>query len=60
MLRKSKSKVPPRSYAGAHGGQGDDLRQPAWLHQRQVLPDQPSGFLWWSDCISGQGKSMDV
>ena len=22
-----------------------DLRQPAWLHQGQVLPDQPSGFL---------------
>ena len=22
-----------------------DLRQLAWLHQGQVLPDQPSGFL---------------
>jgi len=32
-------------------------RQPAWLHQGQVLPDQPSGLLWWSDCISGQGKN---
>jgi len=21
------------------------LRQPAWLHRGQVLPDQPSGFL---------------
>jgi len=26
-------KHPPRSYAKAHGGQGGDLRQPAWLHQ---------------------------
>jgi len=36
---------PPRRYAKAHGGQGGDLRQPAWLHQGRVLPDQPSGFL---------------
>jgi len=36
---------PPRSYAKAHGGQGGDMRLPAWLHQGQVLPDQPSGFL---------------
>ena len=28
-----------RSPAKAHGGQGGDSRQPAWLHQRQVLPD---------------------
>ena len=33
---------PPRSYAKAHRGQGDDLRQPAWLLKVQVLPDQPS------------------
>jgi len=33
------------------------LRQPAWLHQGQVLPDQPSGLLWWSDYTIGQGKS---
>jgi len=37
--------------------QGGDSRQPAWLHHRQVLPDQPSGLLWWSDYIRGQGKS---
>jgi len=24
--------------------EGGDLRQPAWLHRGQVLPDQPSGF----------------
>ena len=35
----------PRGYAKAHGGQGGDSRQPAWLHQGQVLPDQPTGFL---------------
>ena len=29
----------------------------AWFHQGQVPPDQPSDFLWWSDCSSGQGKS---
>jgi len=28
-----------------HGGQGGDSKQPAWLHQGQLLPDQPSGFL---------------
>lgn len=27
------------------GGQGDDSRQPAMLHQGQLLPDQPSGLL---------------
>ncbi|PKU34574.1 rna-directed dna polymerase from mobile element jockey-like [Limosa lapponica baueri] len=26
-------------------GGGSDSRQPAWLHQGQVLPDQPSGLL---------------
>jgi len=36
---------PPRSYAKAHGGQVGNLRQPAWLHQGQVLPDQAYGFL---------------
>ncbi|KAJ7416937.1 hypothetical protein WISP_67778 [Willisornis vidua] len=46
----------PGSYAKAHGGQGGDLRQPACLHQGQILPDQPSDFLQWSDYINGQGK----
>jgi len=36
---------PHRSCAKAHGGQGGDLRQPAWLHQGQVLPDHTNGFL---------------
>ena len=36
---------PPRRYAKAHGGQGGDSRQPAWIHQGQVLPHQRSGFL---------------
>lgn len=29
-----------------------DQRQPVWLHQRQILPDQPSD-LWCGDYISG-------
>jgi len=29
----------------ALGEQGGDSRQPAWLQQGQVLPDQPRGFL---------------
>jgi len=36
---------PPRSYAKAHGGQRGNLRQPVWLHEGKVLPDQPNGFL---------------
>ena len=48
---------PPRSHAKARGGQGGDLRQSAQLHQGQVLPDQTSGLLWWSDYISGQGNN---
>jgi len=32
-----------------HGEQGGDLRQPEWLHQGQVLPDQPRGLLWWHE-----------
>lgn len=40
---------PPGSCAEAHREQGNDLKQPAQLHQGQVLPGQPSGFLWWSD-----------
>ena len=51
---------PPTSYATAPGGQGGDVRQPTWLHQGQVLPNQPSGLLWWSDYTSRQGKSNCV
>jgi len=29
------------SYAKAHGRQGCYTRQPTWLHQGQILPDQP-------------------
>jgi len=36
---------PPRRYVKAHGGKGGDSGQPAWLHQGQALPHQPSGFL---------------
>jgi len=36
---------PPRSLAKACGRQGGGLRQPAWLHQGQLLPDQPRGLL---------------
>lgn len=28
---------------------GCDPRQPGCLYQGQILPDQPSGLLWWSD-----------
>ncbi|TRZ21714.1 hypothetical protein HGM15179_005383 [Zosterops borbonicus] len=31
--------------AKAHGGRGGDLRQSAWLHEGQILPDPPSGLL---------------
>ena len=33
-----------------------DLRQSAWLHQRQIVPDQSSGLLWWTVSITGQRK----
>lgn len=48
--------APLRSCAKAHGGQGGDSRQPAWLHQGQVQPDQPSGLLWWSKYMNGHRK----
>ena len=48
---------PPTGYVKAHGGQGGDIRQPVWLHEGQVLPDQPSGIVQWNDYIGGQGKS---
>ena len=35
----------PGSYAEAHGKVEDDARQPAWLPQEQVLPDQHGGLL---------------
>ena len=34
-----------------------DLRKPLWLHQGQIVTDQPGGLLWWSDNISGQRMS---
>lgn len=35
-------------------------RQPEWLHQGRIFPDQASGFLRWSDCISQQVKTTEV
>lgn len=34
---------PPVSYTKAHGSEGVDKGQPAWLHQ-EVLPHRPSGL----------------
>ena len=31
--------------------------EPAWLYQGQILPHQPSGFLWWCNNKGGQGKN---
>lgn len=36
---------PPGNCAKAHGKDRGDMRQPAWLHQEPVLPDQLSGPL---------------
>jgi len=47
---------PPRRDAKAYVKQGGDLRQLAWLHQEQIIPDQSCGFLWWSGCIGGPRK----
>jgi len=47
---------PPRIYVKALEGWASDIRQPAQLHQRQILPDPSGGLLWWSDSIGGQGK----
>lgn len=46
----------PKKYTKAYGEQERDSRQVSWLHQGEVLSDQPSGFLWWSDYNSGQWK----
>lgn len=35
-------------------------REPEWLHQGQIIPDQSSGLLQWSDCMSQQVKTTDV
>ena len=47
---------PSGYHVKAHTRQRGDLRQSAWLHQGQILPDQPGGLLGWSDSINGQGK----
>ena len=36
---------PPGIYAEAFRRVGEGMGQLAWLHQGQVLPDQPNGFL---------------
>lgn len=36
------------------------LETPAQLHQGQVLADQPSGLLGWSDYISDRGRATDL
>ena len=36
---------PPGRYVKAHEGQAGDLRQPTWLHQGKVMPDQYGGLL---------------
>ena len=57
-LRK-KGTVSTLSCIKAHVRWGGDPRQPAWLHQRQIVPDPFDGLLWWSDGISRQ-KAIDV
>ena len=39
---------PPGSNVKAHTGQGGVLRQPAQLHQGQIVSDQSGGLLGWS------------
>ena len=34
-----------------HTEDRDDVIQPAWLHQGQVLPDQGSGPVWWPGSV---------
>jgi len=36
---------PHGSYPKAHERQAGDMGEPAWLHQGQILLDQPSGLL---------------
>ncbi|KAK4827178.1 LOW QUALITY PROTEIN: hypothetical protein QYF61_015140, partial [Mycteria americana] len=43
-------KDPPRSYARAHGGQGGDLRQPAWLHQGQWTREELTDVIYLDFC----------
>jgi len=39
-----------------HVEDGGDTGEPVWPYQGQILLDQPSGLLWCSKCINGQGK----
>ena len=47
---------PPGYHVKAHTRQIGDPRQPAQLHQGQILSDQSGGLLRWSDSIGGQMK----
>ena len=47
---------PPGYHVKAHTRQRGDPRQPAWLHQGQILPDQSGGLLRWSDGFGGWEK----
>lgn len=47
----------PRSCDKAHTRQGGDPKQPAQLHQGQVVPALSNSLLQWSDGTGGQKGS---
>jgi len=48
---------PHRKHIRTHERWAGNLRQPAQLHQRQIMPDTSGGLLWWNGGISIQRKS---
>jgi len=55
-VREDYEAVHPECAHRACEGQPGDQAQPAWVHERQVLLDQPHLLLWPGDSPSGWGK----
>ena len=47
----------PQNHLYIYEGQEGDWEQSAWIHDKEIMPDQPDSLLGQNDQLGGQGES---